>query len=95
MLLSCHTNCSRLLTCAKKQRHPVVTIAQNGFEGFAYWLPKLHVLQELGASGLFHGCGNPTPTLELGKRESQLRWSSRVIERYAQVERKHDFIQCR
>src|SRR5215470_14578907 len=31
---------------------------------------------------------------ELGKRESQLRWSSRLIEWYAQAERKHHFIQC-
>src|ERR1700733_11882759 len=31
---------------------------------------------------------------ELGKCESQLRRSSRVIEWYAQVERKHHFIQC-
>jgi len=31
---------------------------------------------------------------QLGKRESHLRRSSRVIEWYAQVERKHHFIQC-
>src|SRR5262244_4335478 len=31
---------------------------------------------------------------ELGKREKQLRRSSRVIEWYAQAERKHHFIQC-
>lgn len=31
---------------------------------------------------------------ELGKRETQLRRSSRVIEWYAQAERKHRFIQC-
>src|ERR1700689_1410027 len=31
---------------------------------------------------------------QLGKRESQLRRSSRVIEGYAQAERKHRFIQC-
>src|ERR1700756_345426 len=31
---------------------------------------------------------------ELGKCESQLRRSSRVIERYAQAERKHHLIQC-
>jgi hypothetical protein len=43
MLLGCHPNCMRLLTCANNQWVPVVTIVQNGLEGSGSWLPKLQM----------------------------------------------------